>query len=339
MQAVVFRSAGGPVVEEVPDPVPRTSEVVLEVGFCGICGTDLHASANDFADGVVMGHEFSGTVREVGAQVSGWRPGDRVAVNPNGVVCGTCEFCRAGQLNLCLQREANNIGQNRHGGLAEFVSVAPQRLHRLPDDVSLLQGAWTEPLAVAVRSVARAALQPGDRAIVFGAGPIGLLVLSVLRARGLQPVTVVERSAARASVAELLGAAEVLDPDHADLPGRFADPSVAPTVAFECTGAASVIDLALGVLRPTGRLVVTGYSRTAPTYAAELLLFKELEIRASFIYRDTEFPTAIELLRTGAVDIGAMTTGIVPVSDAPAAFQAMSQGQTAIKYQIGSSPG
>lgn len=336
MQALVFREQGGPVVEQVPEPVPERDQVLVEVGFCGICGTDLHASAGDFADGVVMGHEFSGTIRELGAQVTGWRTGDRVAVNPNGLVCGQCAFCRAGQLNLCLRREANNLGQNHDGGLAQFVALAPQRLHRLPEQVSLAQGAWTEPLAVAVRTVARGEVQSADRAMVFGAGPIGLLVLSVLRARGVDWVTVVERSPARAEVAKHLGASQVLDPAQGDLAERFADPALAPTVAFECTGVAAVIDTALALLRPAGRLVVTGYSRTAPTYASEHLLFKELQIRASFIYRDVEFPAALDLLAAGAVDVEHLTSGIVPVAAAPEAFAAMKNADTAIKYLVGS---
>ncbi|MFV0427047.1 MAG: zinc-binding dehydrogenase [Beutenbergiaceae bacterium] len=334
MQALVFRAETGPQLEQVPQPVPTAQEVLLQVGYCGICGTDLHACAGDFADGVVMGHEFSGTIVALGEEVTQWQVGDRVAVNPNGVVCGECDFCRRGQINLCQQREANNIGQNRNGGIAEYVALEPSRLHRLPDQVSLLQGAWTEPLAVAVRTVSRAELTEGDRAIVFGAGPIGLLVLSVLKARGVAAV-VVERSRARGEVARQLGAAQVLNPDEVDLPGRFADPASAPTVAFECTGVAGIVDLALAVLRPTGRLVVTGYSRTPPTYASESLLFKELQIRASFIYRDQEFPAALELLRTGAVDVELLTSGVVPVSQALTAFAGMRQADTAIKYAIG----
>lgn len=333
MLAVVF-TQDGEHLADVPEPTCGPAEVLVGVDYCGICGTDLHATASDFQDGIVMGHEFSGAIVEVGSEVAGWNLGDAVAVNPNGVVCGRCQYCRADLVNLCVEREWQNIGQHLPGGLAPLVAVDPRRLHRLPATVSTLQGAWAEPLAVAVRSADRSEARAGEQAVVFGAGPIGLLVTAVLRARGIENLTVVEPSPARRNAALLMGASAVIDPTHTDPTSMFAE-ATPPPLAFECTGVAGVIDTALAVLRPAGRLIVTGYSRTPPTYRSEPLLFKELDIRASFIYRTTEFPEALRLLEAGVVDVAALTSGTVPITDAPRAFEQMRSSSNAIKFLIG----
>jgi 2-desacetyl-2-hydroxyethyl bacteriochlorophyllide A dehydrogenase len=329
--AIVF-TPGGERLQDVPEPTCGPSEVLVGVECCGICGTDLHASTSDFQDGIVMGHEFSGAIVEVGSEVVGWDIGDTVAVNPNGVVCGRCQSCHAGFSNLCVERERWNVGQHLPGGLAPLVALDPRRLHRLPANVSTLQGAWAEPLAVAVRTVDRSEAREDAKAVVFGAGPIGLLVAAVLRARGIEDLTVVEPAPTRREAALRMGASAVIDPTNTDPSSLFAE---APSLAFECTGVGDVIETALNVLRPTGRLVVTGYSRIPPTYRSEPLLFKELDIRASFIYRTTEFPEALRLLESGAVDVAALTSGIVPIIDAAKAFEQMRSSSNAIKFLIG----
>jgi threonine dehydrogenase-like Zn-dependent dehydrogenase len=265
--------------------------------------------------------------------VSGWREGDRATVNPNGDWCGECAFCRAGDHTRCPQIWETVIGVVRNGGMAPYVAVNAMTLHRLPDGVSTKQGAWTEPLAVALRMVRNSELRIGDSAIVFGAGPIGLLVVQMLRAAGAGEITVVEPSAARAAIAQTCGADFVVDPFSEDLEARFADPVTAPQHAYECVGLPAVTETALKILRPRGRLTIAGIALEKPYFVATDLIFKELDIRGSFIYQ-REFAQAIELLDRGAVDIESLTSDVRPVAAAESAFGDMRRPDGAIKILL-----
>ncbi|MFJ4172092.1 alcohol dehydrogenase catalytic domain-containing protein [Paenarthrobacter sp. NPDC089714] len=332
MKAIVFEADGEQFID-VAEPELQPGQLMLDVAFCGICGSDLHAGEPDFHPGTVMGHEFSGVVSGIGPGVKGWSVGDRVCVNPNGGWCGTCTFCTAGEVTMCASIWDNVVGLAQNGGLASRVAVPARMVHRLPDSVSLEMGAWVEPLAVALRTVRRSEASLGDTAVVFGAGPIGLLVTMLLRAAGLSQVTVVETSPERRAKALEVGATEVLDPIQTNPVDYFADPVTAPAFAFECTGVAQVTATAVGVLRPHGRLTVTGFARNPPTYQAADLLFKEIDIRGSFIYVE-EFAMAIDLLARGVVDVAPLISGIVDLSGAAEAFTNMRSSPSAVKYLI-----
>jgi threonine dehydrogenase-like Zn-dependent dehydrogenase len=332
MNAVVFHAAGDVRVLDVPVPEPGRGEVLIKVDYCGICGSDLHAAAPDFRAGVTMGHEFAGSIVDVGPGVMDWAVGDRACVNPNGDWCGECAYCRAGEHNLCPGIWDTVVGLARNGGMAAYAAVRAKTLHALPDAVSSRQAAWVEPLAVALRTVRTSGIGLGDAAIVFGGGPIGLLVIKVLRAAGVGAITAVEPSALRAGLAADSGADFVLHPD--DVLDRFTEPPRAPRFAFECTGVAAVTETALRVLGPRGRLTVTGFARQNPEYRASDLLFKELEIRGSFIYID-EFRIAIDLLRRGAIEVEDLITDLRPIESGPAAFDDMRRSDTTVKILLG----
>ncbi|GAA2042751.1 zinc-dependent alcohol dehydrogenase family protein [Agromyces tropicus] len=332
MLAVVF-GADGERVEERPEPVPAADEVLLRVEYCGICGSDLHAGEPDFRVGVVMGHEFSGTVVGTGRDVEGFSAGDRVVVNPNGDVCGRCAACVRGEVNLCANLWDTVVGLARDGGLAPYAAVRAQTLHRLPEQVDLAAGALVEPLAVALRTVRNSGIPVGEQAVVFGGGPIGLLVTSVLRAAGASRITVIEPNPTRREKALAQGATDVVDPYSTPVGEAFADPAVAPRFAFECSGVPQLVGEAVKALAPRGVLTVTGYSRRPPEFDAADLLFKEITIRGSFIYV-SEFRDAIELLARGRVDVSALISGVVPVADADEAFSAMRSSPEAVKHLI-----
>jgi len=331
MRAVVFGVDGKPHHEDVPEPKPAPDEVLLKVGYCGICGSDLHAGEPDFHPGTTMGHEFSGEILEVGSDVLGWATGDRVVVNPNGDWCDRCGFCDRGMYNMCPGIWQTVIGLARNGGMAPLAAVRARTLHRLPDTVSLRHGAWVEPLAVALRTVRRSGISLGDDAIVFGAGPIGLLVTGLLRAAGAGRITVVEPAEARGRAAAAAGADHVVDPSETSLRDVFPDRLAAPAFAFECTGVADVVNSAVNVLRPQGLLAITGFARQNPYFDAADLLFKEIEIRGSFIYT-SEFPAAIDLLARGAIDVEPLISGVLDFGDALEAFERMLTSSSSIKF-------
>lgn len=332
MKAVLFQPEGER-FDVVNEPVAGPGELLLDVAFCGICGSDLHAGEPDFHRGTVMGHEFSATVSGLGDGVTGWHIGERVCVNPNGGWCGQCAHCVAGEVNMCPDIWRNAVGLARNGGLAAQTAVPARMVHRLPDTVSLESGAWVEPLAVALRTVHRSAAGIGDRAVVFGAGPIGLLVTTLLRAAGLAEITVVETSLERREKALGQGATAVIDPASVDPVEYFTTSAPAPRFAFECTGVPAITETAVRVLRARGRLTVVGFARRPPAYRADDLLFKEIDIRGSFIYVE-EFAQAIDLLARGIVDTTPLISGVVELVDAQQAFSAMRNSPTAVKYLI-----
>ncbi|MGU3499782.1 zinc-dependent alcohol dehydrogenase [Mycobacterium sp. C31M] len=338
MQAVLLGSDGVEHLGDIPDPSPAAGEVVVRVDYCGICGSDLHASAQGFSAGVALGHEFAGVIVELGREVDNLSVGDRVCVNPNGDWCGRCAFCRAGQFNLCTELFRTAVGVARHGGMAPYAAVPTKVLHRLPEGVSTRQGAWVEPLATALRGVRRSGIGMGDDVLVSGAGPIGLLIIALLRAMGTGRITVLEPTPARAAKAVVMGADTVIDPLTADLGGVFDDPAKAPAYGFEASGVPAAIETALRVLRPRGVLTVTGVAPRPPHYQAPDLVFKEITIRGSFIY-EQEFAMAIDLLDRGVVDIDPLISRIAPVDAGLQAFTDLRGGADIVKVLLSAEHG
>lgn len=332
MRAVVF-TAEGPRVSEVPEPHPGPGQVLLRVEYCGICGSDLHAAEPDFRIGVTMGHEFVGTIVEAGAEASSWRPGQRVVVNPNGNWCGACANCARGETNLCPELWRDVPGLTTDGGLAPYAAVSARLLRAVPDGLEARTAAWVEPTAVALRAVRRSGLSVGQSAVVFGAGPIGLLVTSVLAAAGASGIVVVDRNAGKRELASRLGATAVIDPTATDVVASIAGLGDAPPFAFDCSGSPAAYRDALRVLRPNGRLTVVGLSRRPPELSAPDLVYKELEIRASFIYRE-EFDEAIGLLASGSIPVDELTTAVIPVGDVERLFAELAVSHAGIKYLV-----
>lgn len=331
MDALVFHPDGAR-IEERERPAPAATEVLLRVEYCGICGSDLHAGEPDFRDGTIMGHEFVGTVLEIGAEVSGFATGDHVVVNPNGAWCGECPECVLGAVNLCPRIWEHAIGLARDGGLAPYAALQARMLRRISHEVPLMQAALVEPLAVALRSVRNSAIAVAQDAIVFGGGTIGLLVTTVLRAAGASHITVVEPSPFRRERAQLLGADRVFDPlageDLAEFLGERR-----PQFAFECSGVAELVNQAITVLRPRGVLTITGFSRRPPSYDSAELLFKEIRVQGSFIYT-TEFDEAIRLLESGRIDVSPLISEVYPVTRAKEALDALVNAPEALKILV-----
>ena len=334
MQAVVLSAVRRPELISLPEPETGPRQVKLRVDYCGICGSDLHAETFDlFQVGVTMGHEFSGRIVEIGSEVRGWSLGERVCVNPNGATCGQCESCRSGHFNLCPEALRNSVGVVTPGGFAEFVAVDARTLHRLPETVSPMQGAWVEPASVALHAVRRSGIQVGDEAIVFGAGPIGLLVLLMLRLAGAGAVTVVEPNAARREKAQACGADRVIDPRESAPEADLLAGQVRPRFAFDCVGSRTVVESAVRLLPPRGCLTIVGVAQHPIGFSPTEFLFREIEIRGSFIYNE-EFAQTISLMASGKLDISSLTSGVRPLAEAVAAIDEMRAGGGIIKYLI-----
>ncbi|MBV9194509.1 MAG: alcohol dehydrogenase catalytic domain-containing protein [Solirubrobacterales bacterium] len=298
-------------------PEPGPGQVRLDVAYCGICGSDLHFRdvPELFPAGTVPGHELSGRIAVLGPEVDGWTVGDRVCVLPFAQ-CGECELCRSGNEQVCPHAVANGVGlgTGRPGAYADAVIVDQRMLFALPDEVDDRAGALVEPLAVAVRAVAQAAVPVDQPVLVLGGGPIGLLTALVLRERGYERAVLVSRNAARARLAESLG-----------LRTAAADDVEPPVAVFECAGTPAAARQAVELLRPLGVVMLVGLSLEPLELPAPPVVINELQIRGVITYRRREFAEAIELLAARRIPADRVITGTVPLSQAEEAFRTLTR--------------
>ncbi len=343
MKAAVLQAIGSPlVVEDVPDPEPGLSDLILRVGACGICGTDLHMSENSdpnigwrmLQPGCVMGHEFAGEVVEVGRQIrDDWRTGDRVTALP-WIGCGECANCQAGRGYRC-QNVINRASAVLPGAYADYCRVGGGEAIRLPDSVSFSEGALVEPLAVGLNAVRRARLQAGDRVLIIGAGPVGLTVAMWCRFFGAQHIVVSDLVPARAQRSLALGATAVVDASRGDVPAQAADAANGPPgVIFDCVGVPGSLQLAIDYAAPDARVVVVGLCMAGDHLFPTKALVKELDISFSFVYRQEDFATVLHLLGEGRINGAAMISDRIDLAALPEAFEALKQPNKQIKVMF-----
>ena len=299
MLAAVYKGQQTIAVEEVAVPELRPDQVLLEISHCGICGSDLHLLYEDMGrPGSIAGHEYSGVVALVGDAVEGWAAGDRAVGGPaHG--CGQCPACAAGRPNLCSGRPRSGIDPFV-GAFAEYRVMDAATLYRIPDDLDLRTAALTEPVAVALHGVGRASVSPSTRALVTGAGPIGLLTIAVLRARQVEDITVSEPNPRRRSLAEEIGAARVVEPGELGQPDFPMDLVADPyQVAFECSGRADAMELALANLDRAGIMVLSGTGMKRPRLDPNRIILNELTVTGTVEYTPDDYAASIELLASG----------------------------------------
>ncbi len=321
MPAVVLTPARTIAVEQRQRPVMRSDQVMIEVELCGICGSDIHAPQlpQVYHADCILGHESTGLIIEVGAEVSGWRVGQRVAVNPNGNVCGVCPFCLTGRFNFCRQATLETaLGLQADGALAPLMRAFPSHLRAIPADLAPREAAWVEPAATALRAVERAGDLTGRTVLVTGGGPIGQLACRLAYLKSPKSILLIEPAANRAQFAPNSHAA-IVTADEA------AAAEVAIDVAIECSGNQSATATALNLLTPGGTLVVVGAGQGAGLDSA-IILLKEITVRGSYTYLD-EFDRAIQLLATGQLVVDDLTSVITPLPDTLDAFDELRAGR------------
>src|ERR1700761_6328881 len=301
MRAVIWDKPGDLRITDVPDPTPGRGELVIRVGVCGICGTDVHIADGEFPPSpypLIPGHELAGQIVARGDGVPGdWREGQRVAVDPS-LYCGYCAACRAGRGNLCANWNA--IGDTVSGAFAEYVAVPFQNVYPIPDGVDDQQGALIEPLSCAVHAMNLIGPVMAQDVLVIGAGTMGLLLQQLLLRSGAASVTVVDRKESRLRAAEALGAAAVA--------GDVADTDRGPfALAVDATGAPAAIEAAFGSLDRGGRLLIFGVaSGDAEISLSPFRIYNdEIQVIGSMAVLNS-FGTAVGLMAAGAIDTGPM---------------------------------
>jgi threonine dehydrogenase-like Zn-dependent dehydrogenase len=319
MPAVVFTADARIALQDRPRPTLRPDQVLVEVDLCGICGSDLHASQlpQVYRGDCILGHESTGRIAAVGAEVADWAIGQRVAVNPNGNVDGTCVYCRSGRPNFCRQATLETaLGLQADGALAPLMAAFPGHLRQIPDELGTVEAAWVEPTATALRAVELAGDIAGRTVLVTGGGPIGQLACRLAHLRSPAQILLMEPAAQRAEFATDSHAVPIAAEDNGGL---------AVDVVLECSGSAAATSTALKLLAPAGILVVVG-AGPDPGLDSATILLKEITVRGSYIYTD-EFDRAIDLLATQQIAVADLTTVVSPLADALTAFDALRAGQ------------
>jgi len=299
----VFMGLRDVAIEERPTPKPGPGQLLLEVSHCGICGSDLHFLLEwGGRQGVIEGHEFSGTVAAIGPDVTDWSVGERAIGGPSPR-CGKCEYCLAHRTSLCIER--GRVGADEggfEGAFAGYTLVqAAQALH-VPEQLSLKHAALTEPLAVALHGITRGGgARPNTRWLVTGGGPIGFLSVAALKALGVDDIVVSEPKERRRALCEKLGA-RVIEPEQLTVPAMPHDLVDEPfDVVLECSGNGNAMQSGLAQLKRAGTLVLVGAGMARPKFDPNRILLNELVITGAFVYDHDGFPRALELLASGTM--------------------------------------
>ncbi len=307
------------IIETLPDPTPQAGEVVVKVGRCGICGSDLHMTedpAFGAGPGTVLGHEFAGEVVALGRDVEGLKSDDLVAVIPLSS-CGRCESCRAGDLAWCERFGLQG------GGYAEYAITRPNQCLLLPRTASLADGAIVEPLAVALHGVNLSGLRAGDRVLILGAGPIGLAVAFWARRAGAAQVIVQDIADYQRERALAMGASGfVVDPEN---PVAAADRALSgkADIVFECVGVPGLIAQAVEQVRNRGTILLLGLCTRPDTFNSFAMLSKEVRLVTSAFFSLQEYEAALDALNADTVSPRHLVTGTISLADTPTRFEAL----------------
>ncbi|MFH5806409.1 zinc-binding dehydrogenase [Alienimonas sp. DA493] len=314
-------------------PTPGPHDLLVQVRACGICGSDVHGY--DGGSGrrippLVMGHEAAGVVAEVGSEVTGFRPGDAVTFDST-ISCGTCHFCRRGQINLCENRQVLGVScgdYRRHGAFAEYVTVPQHVSYKLPEGLPFEHAAMIEAVSVAVHAVGRTPVRLGDTAVVVGCGMIGLLTIQAARLAGCTRVVAVDLDATRLERAKALGADVTLNAKETDVPqavrdlteGRGAD------VAFEVVGAPPTVQSAIDSVRKGGSITLVGNLAPKVEFPLQSVVTRELSLFGTCA-SSGEYPACIDLLASGAIRVADLITATAPLEEGADWFARLYDGE------------
>lgn len=340
MQALRKLGTGPGLVEvvDVPVPEPGAGQVLVQVKRAGICGTDLHMLHGGFSKvrpPVTLGHEFSGVVAGAGRDAAGWKPGDRVAIESEAFSCGQCPWCASGKTNLCPDRLA--YGYSTDGGFAYYAAVRASGLHRLPEHVSFEEAALSEPLAVAVHAVIELAeAAAGERLLITGPGPIGLMTLQAAKSAGARVVvTGTQKDAARLEIAAKTGADHAVDSSSGGLAALIEDftGGLGVDAALECSGTQAGLADCAALVKRGGRIVQVGLPGKPVQVDMDLLAFHEITLKGLFAHHHETWIKAVDLLTRRKVDLKPLVSGQFALKDWREAFR-LSESGAGAKYLL-----
>ena len=312
-------------IREMEEPVCGKDQIKLEIGFCGVCGTDIHVLRDTFRNypPVILGHEFAGTVVEVGKNVEGISEGDRGAVlGATAVTCGQCEYCLSGNFIFCANRRGMGHGVN--GAFARYVVIRPDQFFRVPEHLTMEEAALSEPFAAAIQAVNdRTVVRLGDTVLVSGPGPIGLLCLKLLVALGIKTIVAgAQGDEFRLQAARQFGAFATVDVIKQNLLKTIHDltSGVGVDVAFECAGSEQSVRECLLALRPMGRYTQVGICGREIQFPIDQIFYKQLHVTGSVCYTVRTWRRMMKIFAQGKIRLGDLVSAKVPISDWQRAF-------------------
>ena len=326
MKALMYRGPWKMPVEELDEPTPTAGKVVVDVQAVGICGSDVHGFTGNSGrrtPGIVMGHEFAGTISELGPEMEGYAVGDGVVVMPlYSVAAGGDPY----PLNLSPHRRLT--GMNEHGAYAQRVAVRAAQLFPKPAGLSWQRAALCEPMAVTLHAARITPINPMQKVAVIGAGPIGLLTMLAARLKGAGTVIVVDRSVHRLELAEELGADAVINVDGTDADAAIREMTGGGVdVAFEAVGISSTARLSVEVTRNGGNITWIGNNARMIEVDMQSIVTREMSVRGSYGFDETDFAAAIEALSSGRLNVDPLVEEIAPLEDAPEIFRSLAAGE------------
>ncbi len=339
MQAALVTGKHQLELREFPDPAAAPGKAVVQIAYCGICGTDLHAYQSGAAyNPAICGHEWTGTVSAAPADVQ-LREGDRVAIGIANA-CGQCSTCQRGDAAHCENAFMGLIGLGPlaapHGGFASSIAIDAARLYAVNDGISDLHAAMLEPATVAVHAVRRTEVRPGDSVVVIGGGPIGLLVMQCARTAGAGTVILLEPQQSRRELAAVLGADLTLDPTVEDAAERINAHigAAGADVVFECAGIPTTIEQAVELTRRGGSVSLVGVPNAPSQINAAGWLIKEVRLTASLGYLREEFAITQALVADGRIQLSPMHTSTVSLGAITAAFDKLATEPEEVKILV-----
>ena len=326
MKALMYRGPWKMPVEELDEPTPTAGKVVVDVQAVGICGSDVHGFTGNSGrrtPGIVMGHEFAGTISELGPEMEGYAVGDGVVVMPlYSVAAGGDPY----PLNLSPHRRLT--GMNEHGAYAQRVAVRAAQLFPKPAGLSWQRAALCEPMAVTLHAARITPINPMQKVAVIGAGPIGLLTMLAARLKGAGTVIVVDRSVHRLELAEELGADAVINVDGTDADAAIREMTGGGVdVAFEAVGISSTARLSVEVTRNGGNITWIGNNARMIEVDMQSIVTREMSVRGSYGFDETDFAAAIEALSSGRLNVDPLVEEIAPLEDGPEIFRSLAAGE------------
>ncbi len=326
MKALVKIKSGVGNVElrEMPKPKAKEGQVLIEVKAVGLCGTDIHIFYDEFVNNppVILGHEVSGVIAEIGKGVTNIEVGERVTTESYFTTCGLCYYCRNGKENLCTHRLS--IGSRVNGGMAKYVVVPSRNIHKLPKNVDYTKGALTEPLACVVHSALdMTKMSPGDIVAVSGPGPIGLLTTQIAKQAGAIVIVIGTKwDINRLRVAKELGADYTINLEEED-PTRIINSlgrGLGTDVVFECAGVEASVEMCLRLVRRAGQYTQMGLVGQKVSFNIDQIIHKEITVKGGNASVPGAWVRALKLMETEKVKIKPLISHVLPISEWEKAF-------------------
>lgn len=319
MKSAVFYGKHDLRVEEHEMPKVGPKDVLIQVKACGVCGTDVHIyegdkGAAEMTPPTILGHEFSGVIAEVGSEVTNYKAGDRVCIDPN-CYCGACEPCRNGVVHYC--EHMIGYGTTVNGGFAEYCAVNERQVYKLGDNTSFEQGAMTEPVACCLHGMDMCEIRPGHQVVVIGGGMIGLLMLQLSRLAGAAKVALLEPVESKREVGKKLGADICIDPIHEDVKARLKEEGMTwVNTVIECVGRPSTIEQAIDIAGNKAVVMMFGLTKPDETISVKPfeIFRKELVLKASYINPYTQ-KRALDLIDSGRLDVSSMVYEVADLDE------------------------